>query len=161
MYGTFQFLAGSFDELNFGVWIAAVVVAVALALAGFVWKIIISNLGRFLYRIPVAGRWTTQIEKNSAMADHEWAQLFQFGSRVWGQTESNDSHRRRYKVRGLIVGEKLCMTYREVTKPYLDAGAILLQIGSNGNVMEGYEISVSFTTKQIAAQRYNWKSAGQ
>lgn len=159
MFVAFQSLAGSLDSSDFSapLWIAAVVAAVAVALAALFWKMIVSNLSRFWYRIPLAGRWTTKMKKGSEMVDHESVQLFQLGSRVWGQTETNDANRRRYRIRGRIIGEKLCMIYREMTKPYLDAGAILLQIGTKGDVMEGYEVSVSFTTRKVAAQEYEWK----
>src|SRR5579859_1671065 len=131
MNATFLFLDGFLNrwlDISPPVWISALVAAVVVAIAAAIWKLLVSKPNRLLYPIPVAGRWTTKLRKDTSMADHELARLYQFRSRVWGKTRtrSNDPHTnqpRRYQVKGRIIGEKLCMIYREITGNSLDTGA--------------------------------------
>lgn len=169
MNAAFLFLDGFLNrwlDLSPPVWISALVAAVVVAIAAVLWKMLVSRPNRLLYPIPVAGSWTTKLKKDSAMADHESARLYQFRSRVWGQTKtkSNDpqtNRPRRYRIRGRITGEKLCMIYREITGTYLDTGAVLLQIKAKDGAMIGYEIGLDLETNNILPREYEWMRAGQ
>jgi hypothetical protein len=160
----FLLLAGSLNrwvDLSPTVWIPAAVAAAAIAIAVALWRKIVSMLSRLIYRLPVEGKWNTQWKEADKMVDHESARLFQFGSRVWGQTKTKDADRRRYRLRGRITGEKLCLIYRETTGNRLDTGAILLQIRPNGNAMDGYEVGLDLKSNNITAREYEWKRVAQ
>jgi hypothetical protein len=137
--------------------VLAIAAAILLGIVSFLWGKLLSFLSDLFYPVRVHGRWTTKIKRAGQWADHESAQLYQFGPRVWGYTTTTDDEKRRYRIVGRITGEKLCMIYRE--RKSLDTGGILLQIGNKGDTMEGYELGCNLDDKGFSSREYKWTAA--
>lgn len=130
------------------------IVIVALIMAAL--SLSVSWISRMFAKIHVQGKWETTLNRDGKDAKHEIVQLHQFLSRVWGQTKTKDAESRVYQVSGRIVGDKLCMVYRQAKGDGFDCGAILLSIMPGGKMMEGYEVGINLATSGTYSYVYKW-----
>lgn len=130
------------------------IVIVALIMAAL--SLSASWISKMFSKIHVHGKWETTLNRDGKDDKHEIVQLNQFLSRVWGQTKTKGVESRVYQVSGRIIGDKLCMVYRQARGDGFDCGAILLSIMPGGKMMEGYEVGINLDTSGTYSYVYKW-----
>lgn len=138
--------------------IVVILVAIIIAVAGWLWRRGLGGVNRLFKTIPVSGNWKTQIDRGAGFVEHENATLRQLMSRVWGHTTTVTGGRKTYSLRGHITGQMLFLLYRTSDGGGFDSGAIALEISPEGNELSGYEIGFDKESRVIASRKYKWIS---
>lgn len=133
----------------------SVVVGLLLLLIRQVRHLLLRLLNRLMPVTRVAGAWETEIDRGNGTRDrHETANLTQLGPWLWGEARRRDGTG-RYKLRGHVSNDKVCLTYR-ANPPALDVGAALMKLDLGGQHMEGLEIGCDLDDGKVMTLRYFW-----
>jgi len=136
--------------------IAAIAAAITLAVIVWFLRDVLMNLvSRLSGHLRVGGKWTTKIERNGQLVQHEKVVLHQFMRWVWGKQTTVQGAQRVYRVRGRLRGQTLSLLYEE-TGDGFESGVILLTVDPRGDSMGGFEIEYSFQRKAPASSKYEW-----